>query len=320
MNRKVKQMMAVLMALVLLSLATTSASAKVLFSDPVSPNVNLSKNPVQEGQTSDAGEEQLPEEQLPEEILPEESIPEEPPVEEEAVVALESAEGSLNVRAAASSDSELLAQIPNGASVVVLGTEGNWLLIQYETIVGYVYSEYMEILSPAVEEELPEEPLPEESLAEQEAMVTLDGEGSLNIYAAASADSELLGQLPNGAHAVVLGTEGDWMLIQYETMVGYVNSQYMQPAQLEAEFVEDLRPAGMINIRDNIGSVVHYGDIITLTAELLGFEDVPYTLQWMIRNQGGDWQEISGETGLSVTFELTPENAASEWQLRVLTE
>ena len=65
MNRKVKQMMAVLMALILLSLATTSASAKVLFSDPVSPTVNQPKAPAQEEQPSDAGEEQLPEGQLP---------------------------------------------------------------------------------------------------------------------------------------------------------------------------------------------------------------------------------------------------------------
>jgi len=249
MNRKVKQMMAVLMALILLSFATTSASARVLFSDPVSPTVNLPKDPTQEGQPSDAGEEPLPEGSLPEELPTEEPLP-----VEEAVVTLETAEGSLNVRAAASSDSELLVQIPNGARVVALGTEGNWLLIQYETIVGYAYSEYMEVLPPAVEGELPEEPQPEEEPLSEEPLE------------------------------------------------------------------EELFPSREVIVRDNLGSTVHYGDHITLTGELLGFEGTAHTLQWMIRNQGGDWKEIPGENSLSITFELTPENAASEWRLNVITE
>lgn len=277
MNRKVKQMMAVLMALILLSLATTSASAKVLFSDPVSPTVNQPKAPAQEEQPSDAGEEQLPEGQLPEELPPEE-LPEQPPVEE-ALVALKNAEGSLNIRAAASSESELLGKLPNGARVIVLGAEGNWLRIQYETIVGYVYSQYMEILPPAEEEELPEEPLPEEELLPVEP---LPGEEPL--------------------------TEE-------------------QPLPEEEPLTEEqsLPEEGSlserkINIRDNIGSIVRYGDIITLTAELSGFDDVPYTLQWVVRDPGGDWKEIPGENGLSITFELTPENAASEWRLNVVTE
>ena len=59
--------------------------------------------------------------------------------------------GSLNVRTGAGLDNNAFAQLPNGATVEVIGTDGDWIKILLPERVGYVYSEYLTIGSTETE-------------------------------------------------------------------------------------------------------------------------------------------------------------------------
>jgi N-acetylmuramoyl-L-alanine amidase len=53
--------------------------------------------------------------------------------------------GRLNVRAQPNTESQVLGQLQNGARVTVTGQDGNWYLIQYNGLVGYVFGQYLEL-------------------------------------------------------------------------------------------------------------------------------------------------------------------------------
>lgn len=59
--------------------------------------------------------------------------------------------GNLNVRAGAGLDNTAFTQLPNGATVEVIGTDGDWIKILLPERVGYVYSEYLTIGSTKTE-------------------------------------------------------------------------------------------------------------------------------------------------------------------------
>ncbi|MBQ4050460.1 MAG: N-acetylmuramoyl-L-alanine amidase [Oscillospiraceae bacterium] len=53
--------------------------------------------------------------------------------------------GRLNMRAKPSLDGEIIARIPNGASVIVYGQTGDWLVGQYGGRIGYLSSDYVQL-------------------------------------------------------------------------------------------------------------------------------------------------------------------------------
>ena len=61
------------------------------------------------------------------------------------------------------------------------------------------------------------------------------------------------------------------------------------------------------------GDVIYYGDKVTLVAELIGYDDVPVTLQWLLNGE-----PVEGAVTLEYTFTVTPETVGA-WQLAVTT-
>ena len=53
--------------------------------------------------------------------------------------------GTLNLRALPNTQAEVIASIPNGADVTVLGQWGNWYVVRYGDNVGYAHSAYIAI-------------------------------------------------------------------------------------------------------------------------------------------------------------------------------
>ena len=49
-----------------------------------------------------------------------------------------------NIRAEASSDSEVIGGVEAGGKVTRLSTEGDWVQIEYEGQTGYIYGELLE--------------------------------------------------------------------------------------------------------------------------------------------------------------------------------
>ena len=61
------------------------------------------------------------------------------------------------------------------------------------------------------------------------------------------------------------------------------------------------------------GDVIYYGDKVTLVAELVGYNDVPVTLQWLLNGE-----PVERAVTLEYTFIVTPETVGA-WQLAVTT-
>ena len=178
----------------------------------------------------------------------------------------------------------------------------------------------------------PSEEPPVGEAPETEAVVTTESEnGKVNIRAAASMDADIIGQLSSNDRVTVLGVEGDWTKVRVDGVVGYVFSSYLRasepaltPAPEETPVPEDVpaeeAPERSATILVGASGAVHYGDSITLTAVLSGYEGVNYTITWQVRDAGGAWNDISGASGLNYSFELSPESMDDEWRVLVTAE
>lgn len=154
--KKTNKLIALIVAAMLLFSATTAFAATYV-SDPVSPSI---ANPGGDEAQPESPEQALPTEEpspAPEETAAPESV------EVEAVIQTEEEGGSVNIRAAASKDAEIIGKLTNGMSVTALGTEGDWTKIRADGITGYVYSSFLRIPEPV-----------EEAPAEEVAPVALD--------------------------------------------------------------------------------------------------------------------------------------------------
>lgn len=55
--------------------------------------------------------------------------------------------GRLNIRARPSTDSAVIAQIPNGIRVSIIEKVGNWYIVEYDGVIGFVNSDYITLLT-----------------------------------------------------------------------------------------------------------------------------------------------------------------------------
>lgn len=53
--------------------------------------------------------------------------------------------GSLNIRSRPNTDSEVIGTIPDGSTITVNGRTGNWYVIEYNDIIGYVFADYVSV-------------------------------------------------------------------------------------------------------------------------------------------------------------------------------
>lgn len=65
------------------------------------------------------------------------------------------------------------------------------------------------------------------------------------------------------------------------------------------------------------GDALHYGDESTLVAELIGYENAFYGVQWQTSKDEVEWTDVEGATQLTHTFTMTEENCQDYWRLIV---
>ncbi|MCL1854414.1 MAG: hypothetical protein FWF86_01660 [Clostridia bacterium] len=68
------------------------------------------------------------------------------------------------------------------------------------------------------------------------------------------------------------------------------------------------------------GDDLQFGDVVTLVAELHGYEeDAGVSVQWQC-DDGSGWKDVAGGTGLTYDFLITPETYAYRWRAAVISE
>ena len=116
--------------------------------------------------------------------------------------------GTLNLRAEASTDSEILGKYGWGTEVEVLGYDGSWAYVEIGGQNGYMYSQY----------------LGGESDVSYAAYIKTNSRG-LNLRNAPNGD--ILGSYPRGTKVTVLSTEGSWSKVTVHGQTGYMSSQWL---------------------------------------------------------------------------------------------
>ena len=146
-------------------------------------------------------------------------------VVEYATVRTNSDDITLNLREAPSTDSAILAALANGATARVTSREGEWSLVDYGGMQGYLLNQYLEfeqVESSDIVVDVPEEDI--EGQVEH-AVVACDTADKAPVYDEDSADAKVLGTLKNGVKVDVLQTIGGWSHISYQDHQGYMLEQ-----------------------------------------------------------------------------------------------
>ena len=129
--------------------------------------------------------------------------------------------GSLNLRAYASTSARVLLQIPEYAFVTVYNRGATWSYVSYNGVSGYVMSVYLSFGGTPV---VPT--APPSGGGEILARVTT-ASGSLNLRESASTAARVLLRIPQNAYVSVYNRGSVWSYVRYNSVYGYVMSQYL---------------------------------------------------------------------------------------------
>lgn len=64
-----------------------------------------------------------------------------------------------------------------------------------------------------------------------------------------------------------------------------------------------------------IGEPQYDGDVMTLRATLIGFDNIDYALQWQFSTDDAAWTDVSGATGDTLVVQLDESNAGCYWRV-----
>lgn len=147
---------------------------------------------------------------------------------------------ALNLRNAASTSADVIAQMPYGAEIQVLESDGTWALVTYEGINGYCSIQYLtraaettaattEITTTAI--------TAAETFSEAlagEYVVSASG-FALNMRAQASISADVVTTIPDGTVITVTAAGSEWAAVTWNGQSGYCSMQYLtKTAETEA--------------------------------------------------------------------------------------
>jgi uncharacterized protein YraI len=123
----------------------------------------------------------------------------------------------VNIRYGPSTKNAIIGELKTGQEVYYLGQSGNWYLVNSNGLTGYVYSKYLTTAQLT-----------------GSGWYTAPGVGSSYVIAKANVNVRLgpstkygkLGAIGIGQSAVLLGSSGNWLKIQWGSQTGYVYKKY----------------------------------------------------------------------------------------------
>lgn len=119
---------------------------------------------------------------------------------------------SLNMRAGATTQSEILKKLPNNMDLTVFSEEGDFYKVSAAGSVGFVSKEYVVL---------------------KDVMNVSDGGGAkitasaLNIRSKPGLDADVLGKIPEGETASIIGINNGWLKVNYGGITGYISPEYV---------------------------------------------------------------------------------------------
>ena len=129
---------------------------------------------------------------------------------------------SVRMRRSPSGTATVLENLPQGATVEVIGESGRYFRVKYNGRTGYIQKDYLNTDSAAIVTPTPE--VVETVDSYPYTTVTRD---TVNLRAGRSVRSTLLRKIPEGAAVTVLSASGSWAGVTYGKYSGYVKSEFL---------------------------------------------------------------------------------------------
>ena len=142
------------------------------------------------------------------------------------------------------------------------------------------------------------------------------------------------GDLPEGDGPTVTETEDGTVIDMGETAEEPVEGEEAnadkieEDGELDEDFIlpeeselpeEDAEPEipeiDFSTLQVVIGEPQYDGDVMTLRATLIGFDNIDYALQWQFSTDDATWTDVSGATGDTLVVQLDESNAGCYWRV-----
>ncbi|KAJ51795.1 surface antigen [Clostridium tetanomorphum] len=144
-----------------------------------------------------------------------------------------SATSYLNIRLNPSINSKICGSLKVSDKFLILSKVGDWYKIKFNSIYGYVSSQYVTIISKVSSTEKTTLKQTTNNIntvtKKNYAIVSLNSKNSrLNIRTLPSEKGKVIGSLNNGLKIHIIGNFGAWYKINYNGIVGYSSSQWLK--------------------------------------------------------------------------------------------
>jgi len=203
-----------------------------------------------------------------------------------AIVTLSSHQAELALRMGASAGADVIMGIPHGAVVTVHAVEGDWRLVSFGEMSGYVHKDALAVSGKADGKTV--------SLPTLEAYGVVNNGSYLNLRTGAGTDYNVAAEIPTGTVLPLLDVNGDWAYTQYGCETGYVSMDYITRTE---------RYTGPAGDGDHAGAQVTAagGTKLYATATLGGYSPLtlPEGVIVKVKYTDGSWAEVyyAGVTG-----------------------
>mgnify|MGYP000364739437 FL=1 len=120
---------------------------------------------------------------------------------------------TLRVRSAANTNSTVLGTLRNGATFDIISKSGSWYEIKYNGGSGFVHGDYVKEIT--------------ESSTVSSTGKVVNVTSNLRVRSGASTSASVLGYITNNTSVSIVGVEGSWYKIKYNSGYGYVHKDYI---------------------------------------------------------------------------------------------
>ena len=200
--------------------------------------------------------------------------------------------GTLNLRAEATTDSDILGKYGWGTAVEVLGYDGSWAFVQVGGQKGYMYSQY----------------LGAEGSASYTRYVNTNTRG-LNLRREPNGD--ILGSYPRGTAVTVISTENGWSKVKVGNQTGYMSSLWLSSSKPTSSNGASIGTAIVSNPTDT--QVLFLRSEPSTASQALGYYRNGKSVKLLEKLEGWYKVSVDGQTGYMMAkyLKVSSESTAS---------
>ena len=288
--------------------------AEEITEEPVEeiPAEEIAAEPAEEIPAEEIPAEKIAEEPVDE--IPDEEIPEEPAEEIPAEEIAAEPVGEIPAEEITAEPAEATAEVIPAEEITAEPAEATTEEIPAEEIT-VVPDEGTTEVSPA------EEVLIDTAGMREVQLIAFKGETTVLVYKAPDEDAEVLDWFDSGIWVYMEDHDDEWSTIILDNVRCYVRNRNVVlygSTDITEEEQQIFRSVSIYNELSGM-SIVVVGTPITMTAQLTGFEDIDYTVQWYYSTDGVNRIEISGANSLSYTYNINYTNVNYYWYVVVTT-